>query len=122
MILAGGIYVGFLFLENRRRNNDSWLDPALAFCLIALLQPFTQKYALSILLLPAIVAATLMQRPSLRILICLAAVLTLVQPLAPGAAAQRLLQVLGMDFWATLLLTVAVAAACLKFKNSVTPT
>jgi len=122
MILAGGIYAGFLFLEHRRRNTDSWLDPALAFCLIALLQPFTQKYALSILLLPAIVAATLVQRPSLRILICLAAILALVQPLAPGASAQRFLQVLGMDFGATLLLTVAVAVACLKFKNSVTPT
>jgi Glycosyltransferase family 87 len=122
MVLAGGIYAAFLFLENRRRNNEPWFDHALAFCLIALLQPFTQKYALSVLLWPALAAAALMKSPSVRILLCLAATLALIQPLAPGAGVQRYLQVIGMDFWAALLLTVAAAAACLKFQNSVTPT
>src|SRR6185503_9333252 len=54
MILGAAIYAGFLLIANRRRASDGWLDHALAFCLLALLQPFTQKYALAVLLWPAI--------------------------------------------------------------------
>jgi hypothetical protein len=36
----------------------------------------------------------------------------LIQPLAQGAAAQRFLQVLGMDFAATALLAIAIGIAC----------
>jgi hypothetical protein len=39
-------------------------------------------------------------------------VLAVIQPLTPGANAQRLLQVLGLDFVAAALLTIAVASAC----------
>ena len=38
--------------------------------------------------------------------------LVLIQPLTPGADAQRLLQVLGMDFAAVSLLAAAFAAGC----------
>lgn len=113
MALAGVSYLGFLFLANRRRSGDGWLDHALAFCLVALLEPFSQKYALAVLLWPALVAAGLMKKPQLRILIYCAATLAVVQPLVPGAAAQRQLQVLGLDFAATLMLTLAVTWACL---------
>src|SRR5207237_1151481 len=109
LTLAAGIYCGFLFLSNRRRRSDGWLDHGLAFCLVALLEPFTQKYALVVLLWPAIVSADLMKERGLRILICCATVLVLIQPLAPGATAQRFLQVLGMDFAATVLLAIAFA-------------
>jgi hypothetical protein len=113
MGLVGVGYAGFLLLANRRRASDGWLDHALAFCLVALLEPFTQKYALAVLLWPAIVAAGVMKKPQLRILIYCAATLAVVQPLVPGASAQRQLQVLGMDFAATLMLTLAVTLACL---------
>ena len=114
MILAGGIYAGFLLLANRRRNSDGQLDHGLAFCLVALLEPFTQKYALAVLLWPAIAAAALTKETLFRGLLYVATVLALIQPLAPGATAQRFVQVLGMDFGATLLLTVTLALACLR--------
>lgn len=109
ILLAAGLYAGFLVLVHRRRDPDAWLDHGLAFCLLALLQPFTQKYALVVLLWPAILAAGLMEKTVHRILIISAAALVVIQPLVPGATAQRLLQVLGMDFAAVLLLTIVMA-------------
>jgi hypothetical protein len=119
MIVACAIYGGFLVIAHRRRHSDGWLDHGLAFCLLALLEPFTQKYVLTVLLWPALAATGLMTNSRLRILIYCATVLVLIQPLAPGAGAQRLLQVLGMDFAATLLLTLALVAACLNVKSQV---
>ncbi|PYT07588.1 MAG: hypothetical protein DMF60_06765 [Acidobacteria bacterium] len=107
-ILAGAIYAVFLFLAQRRRESDGWLDHGLAFCLVALLEPFTQKYALAVLLWPALAAAVCMKNPRLRILMYAATTLVLIQPLAPSASIQRLLQVLGLDFAAALLLTAAL--------------
>jgi hypothetical protein len=114
MFLAAGAYAGFLFLAGRRRETDGWTDHGLAFCLLALLEPFTQKYALIALLLPAVVAGSrLVKRPFI-VLLYAATALVLIQPLTPGASAQRFLQVLGFDFAATLLLTVAFSLACFK--------
>jgi len=113
MLLAAGAYAAFLVLINRRRAGDGRLDVALGFCLLALLQPFTQKYALAVLLWPALAMASLTKKASPRAILYCAAVLVLVQPLVPGAGAQRLLQVLGLDFAATVLLTSAITLACL---------
>jgi hypothetical protein len=109
MILAGSIYAAFLVLVYRGRDVGEWLDHSLAFCFLALLEPFTQKYALIVLLCPAIVAAGLLKERRPRILIYSAIVLVLIQPLAPGSSAQRILQVLGLDFGAALLITIALA-------------
>jgi hypothetical protein len=114
MIIAGCVYAAFLILAHRRRRSDGWNDHALAFCLLAILEPFTQKYALAVLLWPTITAAGLMKDARLRILIYGATVLSLIQPLTPGSNAQRLLQVLGLDFAAAAFLTAAVAIACLQ--------
>ena len=111
VIVAAAIYAGFLLLAYRRRKTNGWLDHGLAFCLLALLEPFTQKYALVILLWPAIAVTGSMNNRPVRILMFCATVLILIQPLVPGATAQRLLQVLGLDFGAALLLTVAIGAA-----------
>jgi Glycosyltransferase family 87 len=103
-------YVGLLFIANKGRESNEWLDHALAFCLIALLEPFTQKYAMAVLLWPALTVGLLIRRdlgPVPRILIYMATVLALIQPLIPGSAAQRLLQVLGLDFAAASLLCSA---------------
>jgi hypothetical protein len=105
--VAAAAYVGLLFMANQRRETNGWFEHALAFCLLALLEPFTQKYVLSVLLWPALMAGFLMAGPRLRILIYTATVLALIQPLIPGAAAQRLLQVLGVDFAAATLLCTA---------------
>jgi hypothetical protein len=52
-------------------------------------------------------AGSLVGKRSSRILIYGATVLALIQPLIPGAAAQRFFQVLGVDFAATSLLCSA---------------
>ncbi len=104
-------YAGFLWLANRRRYVADLISQGLAFCLIAVLEPFTQKYALAILLWPAVIVASATWKPRWRFLLYGAAVLALVQPLTPGAGAQRLLQVLGLDFAAAALVTVMFATA-----------
>jgi hypothetical protein len=115
--VAGAAYVGLLFLANQRWKSDGWLEHGLAFCLVALLEPFTQKYVLSVLLWPAVMAGFLVEKPQARILIYMATVLVLVQPLIPGAAAQRLLQVLGTDFAAAALLCSAYIYPIVKTRS-----
>ena len=118
LLIALTVYVGFLWLANRRRETDGWLDHGLAFCLIAILEPFTQKYALAILLWPALAASGLVSKRGFRTVLYSATILVLIQPLTPGATAQRLLQVLGLDFAAAALLTVALAAACWQSRET----
>jgi Glycosyltransferase family 87 len=108
IVLAGGIYAMFLFFANRRRASAGWMEHGLGFCLVGLLEPFTQKYALVILLWPALTSAGAMKDSKVRLLLYCAAAVALVQPLAPGAAAQRLLQVFGADFLAASLLTAGM--------------
>lgn len=108
MIAAATIYAGFLLLVFTRKDASGVVDHALAFCLLALLEPFTQKYALSVLLWPALAVGTFMKDGRIRILIYCAAFLALIQPVAPGAATQRLLQVLGLDFVAATLLAIGL--------------
>jgi hypothetical protein len=114
LLIAFTIYAGFLWLANRRRETDGWLDHGLAFCLMAVLEPFTQKYALAILLWPALVASGLVSKRGFRTLLYTATVLVLIQPLTPGAAAQRFLQVLGLDFAAAAVLTTALAGEIIR--------
>ena len=111
ILLAGVAYAVLLLIAARRRNTEGWFEHGLAFCMLALLEPFTQKYALAVLLWPALAARFLTDRPRVRILIYAATILALIQPLVPGSAAQRLLQVLGLDFAATALLTVVMVIA-----------
>ena len=111
LILAGAIYLTFLFLAERGKNGTGWVDHALGFCLLVLLEPFTQKYALVVLLWPALTANSYLKDARVRILIFSGTILALVQPIAPGAGTQRLLQVLGLDFAAVSLLTAGIFMA-----------
>ncbi len=115
--IAAVTYAGFLWLANQRRFEPDWAGKALAFCLIAILEPFTQKYALAILLWPAVILASGEWKPKYSVLLYSATILALLQPLIPGANAQRLLQVLGLDFVAAVLITITFAAACLEFST-----
>jgi hypothetical protein len=90
------------------------LTEALAFTGLILLQPFSQKYALVVLLWPAIVAGRLVGQDARgRVLVYAAIAAALVQPLIKGAAAQRLLQALGFDFLATALLAAFLIVSIL---------
>jgi hypothetical protein len=116
-VVGGALYLGLLALAHFRRETEGLVEHGLAFCLLALLEPFTQKYALVVLIWPALVAGRLVRIPTVRLLIFLAAVLVLVQPLAPGSAAQRLLQVIGLDFAATAVMALSLAYASVKLSG-----
>jgi len=117
IVVAAAVYIAFLVFAGRRRHTDGRLEHGLAFCLLALLEPFTQKYALAVLLWPALISGSFMAIRYVRLFMYIAAALALIQPLTPGSAAQRLFQVLGLDFAAALLLTLAILAACWKSSN-----
>jgi hypothetical protein len=108
-ILAGAAYAGLLALAFVRRHSDGLADYAAAWCALVLLQPFTQKYALAVLLWPALIAALLIGRRVgvprwVRIVIYASTTLIALQPFLSGSPLQRNLQVVGLDFVATCLL------------------
>jgi hypothetical protein len=107
-VAAGAAYACFLAVVYWRKPSLPLAWEALGFCLVGLLQPFTQKYALVILLLPAIVAVRIRKPPLSRLLLYAGIVVVLIQPLIAGASGQRLMQALGLDFAATVLLTCAL--------------
>jgi hypothetical protein len=104
MALAGAAYAGFLVIVGLRKDAKFGPLEALGFTGIVLLQPFSQKYALVVLLWPAMVAGRLFDRSRVRWMLIAAIALAAGQPLVIGSAPQRLLQVLGFDFLATALL------------------
>src|SRR5688572_20097470 len=102
--LAGALYAALLIIVSQRKNGMFGLMEALAFTGLVLLQPFSQKYTLGVLLWPAMVAGRIVGKSRARGLLYAATALALVQPFMYGAPAQRLLQVLGFDFLVTALL------------------
>jgi hypothetical protein len=113
-LLVGLAYAGLLAITARRKNAVFGLSEALAFTALILLQPFSQKYALVVLLWPAIVAGRLASNGRARGLLYAVAAITAIQPLISGPASQRLMQVLGVDFLATALLAVFLVVSILS--------
>ncbi|HEX4999092.1 MAG TPA: glycosyltransferase family 87 protein [Terriglobia bacterium] len=101
-------YAGLLILIYRRYRGRIEIVDGLAFALLPLVQPFTQKYALVVLLWPAIVAGRILQG-KWRAPLYAAGGFALVQPLIPGSWAQRSMQAMGFDFAATALLAATIA-------------
>ena len=116
--LAGTGYVGLLLLAYRRRSEVGWVEHGVAFCGLALLEPFTHKVALVVLVWPAIIAGLILAREHppgwVRWLVYSAIGLALIQPLAPGADLQRSLQVLGFDFVVACCLTGVLVWAAVR--------
>lgn len=113
MGLAGLAYCGLLFLGSRTRERQYGMFDALAFALLVLLEPFSQKYALVVLLWPAMVAGRAAGKGNARGLLYVAIAVSFLQPLINGSAAQRLMQVLGFDFLVTALLAAFLVASIL---------
>jgi hypothetical protein len=111
MVLAGIAYCGLLFIAARKEVRPYGLIEGLAFAMLVLLEPFSQKYALVVLLWPAIVAARVAGKSKARGLLYVAIAVAFIQPLVNGAAAQRLEQVLGFDFLVTALLAAFLVAS-----------
>jgi len=119
--LAGAAYLGLLWLARESRKNANGkssmlLGDALAFCALPLLSPFAHRIAFVVLLWPAMVAGALLARrgfPSAaaRTLIYAAVIIEAIEPLLSSSRAQRLFQVIGVDFWAASLLTLGLLIA-----------
>ena len=115
--LAAALYAGLLVIAASRKDVMFGLMESLAFTALVLLQPFSQKYTLVVLLWPAMVAGRLVGKSRAQALLFGATALALVQPLISGAAGQRLLQVLGFDFLVTALLAVFFAVSIFEPAN-----
>ncbi|PYU28285.1 MAG: hypothetical protein DMG32_03160 [Acidobacteria bacterium] len=126
-VLAGGAYVGLLWLARAtptalESQPRLLLSEALAFCALPLVEPFAHRIAFVVLLWPAMVAGVLLAWPGFpsprsKLLICAAVAVEAVEPLIPGAKAQRLFQVLGVDFWATCILTAGLLIAWMEWRR-----
>ena len=119
LALATAGYVALLVLARNRAQSPGYTEHGLAFCALALLEPITHRIVLVVLLWPGMVAGAALAtkgdlprwaRATLYAAVCLLAL----QPLVPGAASQRLFQVLGVDFLATCLVAAALAGASLQ--------
>lgn len=125
VLMAGGAYLGLLWLARRASNTTAGRPPvllteALAFCALPLLEPFAHRIAFVVFLWPAMVAGAALARPGLlpprsKVFLWAAAAIEGVQPLVPGAKMQRLFQVLGVDFWAACMLTAGLLLAWLQW-------
>jgi hypothetical protein len=113
VILAGAAYCALLAVVRRRHQGQVYACDGLAFAALPLLQPFTQKYALVTMLWPALVAGRIPPGKG-RAALGAAMILVLIQPAIPGAAAQRLMQVIGLDFFASALIAAAIAASLFR--------
>lgn len=112
------VYVLFLFYAKASLRRGAVLETgAAAFCLLAILAPFTHVKDLVLLLWPAVAVAVLVGRPAekgsalARGLCWAAAILAGIIPLVPGAAAQHRLQLAGADFVVLCLLAAGLLVA-----------
>ena len=101
---------------------DSPTADAVCFCVLPLLQPFTYRPEMVVLLCPAMVAGALLARGEgltvwQRRFLWMAVVVDGVEPLIPGAQAQRWFQAVGVDCWATCLLTAGLLSVWLQSRK-----
>lgn len=118
-------YVAFLFFARASLRRGAALETGgAAFCLLAILAPFTHVKDLVLLVWPAVAVAVLVARPAekgsalTRGLCWAAAILAGVIPLVPGAAAQHRLQLAGADF---VVLCLLAAGLLLYMRRPATP-
>ncbi|MGH9542329.1 MAG: glycosyltransferase family 87 protein [Terriglobales bacterium] len=119
-------YVAFLFYAKASLRRGAALETVgAAFCLLAILAPFTHVKDLVLFVWPAVAVAVLVARPAekgsalARGLCWAAAILAGVIPLVPGAAAQHRLQLAGADFVVLCLLAAGLLLAMRR--GSATP-
>jgi hypothetical protein len=106
IVVAAVLYAGLLAVAAKKKPPIFGAIEALAFAGLILLEPFSQKYTLVVLLWPAMVAGRLAVKSRAAGIIWAAVAIAAVQPLIYGSDAQRLVQVLGLDFLLTALLAV----------------
>jgi len=122
ILLTAAGYAGLLLLARATPGPLDSLANALALCVLPLLQPFAYRAEMVVLLWPAMTAGALLARrealPRWPIFcLCAAALIEALEPLIPGAQMQRFFQAVGVDFWATSLLTAGLLAVWLQWRR-----
>lgn len=125
-IIYAAIFLGVLLLSRNEKtdagddgghlvpNQKLLIEYSLLICLILLIGPLTIKIYYVMMLLPAFVLTAFafnVKSASARVaryVVIFIAALNLILPLLPGRDIQRLLLVLGIDFFVTVLLTAAL--------------
>jgi len=105
--LTLAVTLGLLALVWAYRSASDGAAYSIFFCSLLTIEPNVQRLAFVALLWPALYAGIVMTdqkapRFARRVLIG-AAALAMLEPLVPGAASQRLAQVLGIDFFGVLI-------------------
>jgi glycosyl transferase family 87 len=118
-VLAAAGYAGLLFLARRRPQADNLTIHGVAFCMLLLLEPFTQMGDLVILFWPICIAVAALHDDAdlpvwIRAALYAGLTLMVLKPLVPDRTMQRLFQVLGVDFAATCLLAAGLIGKCLR--------
>ena len=113
ILLVG--YAGLLILARTRSQSFSEVENGVAFCALVLFET-ASHFSRVVLLWPAMLAGLIVARHTeipkwVHTLIYVALVISVAQPFVPGASSQRLMQVLGFDFWVTILLTISMVWA-----------
>lgn len=118
MVLAVVLLAGLFHLLYCRAADDD-AAAALMFCAVLIVEPHVHRLILETLLWPALWLSAewahhRLRRPS-AVLFWLAFAASVAEPLVPGSARQRWLQVYGADFWLVLLpLTAAIVCFSLS--------
>ena len=108
-------YAGLLLLARSRAQSFGEVENGVAFCALVLFET-ASHFSRVVLLWPAMLAGLIVAQhigvPKwVRTFIYAALVISIAQPFVPGASSQRLMQVLGFDFWVTILLTITMVWA-----------
>jgi hypothetical protein len=120
--LAAMGYAGLLLLARTTPRRMSLLTDSLAFCALPLLQPFSHRIELVVLLWPAMLAGALLARREAfslwpQAFLYAAVAIEAIEPLVPGGQAQRLFQAAGVDFWAACFLTAGLLAGWIESRR-----
>lgn len=122
IVLTAIGYAGVLLLARATPGSVDSLANAIALCVLPLLQPFTYRPEMVVLLWPAMAAgAFLARREALQrwaiFFLYAAVVIEAGEPLIPGERNQRFFQAVGVDFWATCLLAAGLLAVWLRWRR-----
>ncbi len=117
LVLVAAGYGGLLLLARARAASPGWVEHGVVFCALVLFET-SSHFSRTVLLWPAMLAGQIAARGTdvprwIRALIYTALAVSILQPFVPRASSQRLMQVLGLDFLVTCLLTITVVWASL---------
>jgi len=123
LVLA--IVLGVMMLVWAYRNASDASAYSMFFCLLLIVQPNVHRTMYVALLWPVLYAGIVLtdhKTPWLaRWALLTAAAVAVLEPLVPGAASQRLAQVLGIDFLGVLLPLTVVHLACSSLRTGSSP-